>query len=1155
MLFLTIGCNAPFRGPDPACKQLWLHLIMTFILLTCFLLQADAKGTSWNLAGIIKYSEKVTFSGKNVSLEKLFNVIEDQTGYVVFYNYIIIQNAKPVTIHAKDFPIEQFLENCLSNQGLKYVIEEKTILITKKDQTSVVEMLPLLPPPNDVHGHVSDNLGNPMGGATVSIKGTTVSVLTDTSGNFSINAHENSTLIISYAGYKSQEILVSGATIFTVSMQELNNGLDEVVVVGYQSQKRSDITGAVSIVNVGDVSRIPIGFADQALQGQAAGVRVTQSTGQPGDGVAIRIRGVGTINNNDPLYIVDGIPTKDGINFLSSNDIATITVLKDAASAAIYGSRSANGVVVITTKSGKAGKSQITYNGFYGIQTHGYLTPMVNNQEYVTLYNEAANNDNAGVTNPILLRPLIPDTLQMDNTNWLSSIFQNAPIQSHELSINGGSDKAQYFVSGNIFDQDGIVLNSWYKRYTLHTKLNVQLASKVSMGVNVNLSYSDKNAVGSSGDGYGGNGGSVVRYALFRDPAIPIKNPDGSYSDLPAYPNFFGDGYNPVALAVYTDNTEKQYRVFGDIYVQYNILKNLIFKTDLGEDVFINEDRTYNMNYGTNLRVNSPSVLTETNTTSLNMTWNNTLRYNKTFGENNNLSVLLGTEAISNSTSSQTGSDRNFPTQIPSLEYLGLGADITSEKVSESLQQWSLFSLFGNINYNYNSLYYLSFNVRRDGSSRFGPDNRYANFFSGSAGWSLHNEKWFQNLFPSVSRTKLRASYGQLGNQDITNYPWAFLVKPGYNYVFGSTPASAQGYTISNRGNPDVKWESSTVADVGLDLAILNDRLSFSADYFVRTTTDMLVQVPLPLIGGSAAPPYQNDGSVQNKGFEFELNYRNNGNRFQYSINANFATLQNKVLSLANGAPIQGGRIDNGIFATSTAVGHPIGSFYGFQMEGIFQNTADIFKHAYQGPGVVPGDVMYKDQNGDGVINQSDRTFLGSAIPLFTYGLTLSMNYSNFDLSIFFQGSYGNKIYSQVDQDIEGFYRPFNLTQRVYDTRWHGEGTSNTMPLVSWDQAANNILEPSSRFLQDASYVRLKNLQLGYTIPTKITNRAHLKGLRIYFTTQNLITITKFMGLDPEMHVSNNVNAEPYKGDVAAGIDWGTYPSSRSYIVGVNLNL
>ncbi len=1144
MLCLTIGCKAPLKGWGCFVYNSSLRMKLTIIFFITFLLQVNARG----------FSQKISFSGKDVPLEKLFKVIEEQTGYVVFYNYNVIQEAKPVTIFAKDLPLEQFLNNCLSNQPLKYVIEGKTILITKKDSTSGIESVRFIPPTIDIHGQVLNKAGSPLIGATVSLKGTNISVITDASGKFSLTVPDSGVLIISYIGYKTEEIAVNGRSELIVSIQELNKGMDEVVVVGYQSQRRSDLTGAVDVVNVNDVARLPVATVEQGLQGQAAGLRVTQSTGQPGDGVAVRIRGVGTINNDDPLYIIDGVPTKDGINFLSSNDIASITVLKDAASAAIYGSRSANGVVVITTKTGRAGaKAQITYNGYYGIQTHGYLIPMTNAQEYKELYNEAATNDNAGVTNPILLRPLIPDTLQLANTNWEEAIFHNAPIQSHEISINGGSDKTQYFISGNLFDQEGIILNSWYKRYALHAKLNLQLTEKLSMGLNLNFSYSDKNAIGSSGDGFGGNGGSVVRYALFRTPPIPIFNADGSYSDLPASPNFFGDGYNPVALANYTDNTEKQYRVFGDVFAQYAILKNLVFKTDLGTDVFINEDRTYNRNYGTNNRVNSPSVLTVSNTTSENFTWNNTLRYNTTIKGAHNLSILLGTEAITNSTAVNGGSDRNFPDQIPSLEYLGNGSDISSEKVFQTLNQWSLFSLFGNVNYNYKSRYYATFNVRRDGSSRFGPDNRYATFLSGAAAWSLHNEKWFRDALPEISKAKFRVSYGQLGNQDIGNYPWASVVTQGYNYVLGTPPTSVPGYTISSRGNPDVKWESATMSDAGFDFGLWNDRLTFSVDYFVKTTTDMLVRKPLPLIGGSALPPYQNDGSIQNKGWEFELNYKKATGRFQYNVSANFATLQNKVLSLANNAPIQGGRIDNGIFATLTAVGHPIGSFYGYEMEGIFQNQSDIFKHAYQGNGIVPGDVMYKDLNGDGVINDSDRTFLGSAIPLFTYGLTATFYYSNFDLTIFFQGSYGNKIYSQVDQDIEGFYRPFNLTQRVYDTRWHGEGTSNTMPLVSWNQASNNIKEPSSRFLQDASYVRLKNVQLGYTIPARTMNKAHIKSLRIYFTSENLFTITKFTGLDPEMHVSNNVNAEQYQGDLAAGIDWGTYPTARSYIVGINL--
>jgi TonB-linked SusC/RagA family outer membrane protein len=443
--------------------------------------------------------------------------------------------------------------------------------------------------------------------------------------------------------------------------------------------------------------------------------------------------------------------------------------------------------------------------------------------------------------------------------------------------------------------------------------------------------------------------------------------------------------------------------------------------------------------------------------------------------------------------------------------------------------------------------------VRRDGSSRFGPENQYGTFFSGSAGWNAHNEKWVEDHLPAISKLKLRASYGELGNQEIPDYGFISIIGNLYNYPFGQSPVSNPGSTVQTRGNPKVKWESSTQIDAGIDIGVWKDKLNVTVDYFIKTTSDMLIPVPLPIIGGSAKPPYLNAGKVENKGLEIDLNYKNNDHLFKYDVGINFSTLKNTVLSLSNGQPIGGARIDNNYNATLTTVGHPIGSFYLYEQEGIFQNEADVFAHAYQGKNIKPGDVKFKDQNGDGFIDENDRAFLGSAIPKYTFGATANFEYKNLDLSVFFQGQYGNKIYSQVNMDIEGFYRAFNVTQRVYDERWHGEGTSNTMPRVSFSGASNNKY-PSSRFLEDGSYVRLKNVQLGYTIPEKIVSRFHIKSLRFYVTGQNLWTLTNYTGLDPEMHVSDNVKRDTYGGDVAAGIDWGTYPSARSYIIGVNLN-
>lgn len=1094
----------------------------------------------------------VVIDNSSAKLQNIFTLIEKQTPFTFAYDENDINVSKEVNLPTGQQLLKIILSEIAKQTGLRFT--EKANVILVKAASPEIKKIELNVP---VKGAVLDSGGAPLSGVTVLIKGTKVAVVTDGNGNYSVNAPENSTLVFSIIGYQRQEIKINGQAVLNVSMVIEGKDLNEVIVVGYQTRRRADLSGAVSVVDVGDISKLPVLSVDQALQGKAPGVRVTQNTGQPGDGVVVRIRGVGTIGDNNPLFIVDGVPTKDGINFLSANDIESYVVLKDAASAALYGARASNGVVLITTKAGKRGKAQFNYSGYGGIQTPGDLTKMLNTDKYVEIYNEAVANDNLDISNPTLKRKPIPAGLAAANTDWLKEIFRNARIQSHQLSVRGGSDKALYYISGNYFKQDGIILNSWYERYSLLSKLNLELTDRLSLANSINISYSKKNRIGSSGDGYGGNGGSVVRYALFRTPAIPVYDSANVYSDLPLYPNYFGDGYNPVALAQKMDNKETQYRVFTNIYLEYKITKSIKFKTDAGLDFSVTNNKRFDENYGTNLRVNSPSRLSENTATNFNFVWNNTIKYNKVYDGVHNINFVGGTEAISNQTKVLGGSDNTFPDQIGSLRYLNNGLALT-KTVFEGQQEWALFSLFGNINYTYDNKYLFSVNARRDGSSRFGSDHKYGNFYSGSVGWNIHNEKWVQDHLPVFSKIKLRGSYGQLGNQDIGNYAFASIIGRGYNSVFGEPQASNFGYTISTRGNEKVKWESSTQANAGIDLGIWHNKLNLIVDYFIKTTSDMLIPIPLPLIGGSASTPYVNAGKVENKGLEVELNYSNDDHKLKYHINLNFATLQNKVLSLSNGEPIPGGRIDNGIYAALTTVGQPIGSFYLYEMDGIFQNDAEIISSAYQGNYIRPGDVKFKDVSGpdgkpDGVINERDRKFLGSAIPKYTYGATANLQYQNFDLSVFFQGAYGNKLYLQVNQDIEGFYRAFNVTQRLYDQRWHGEGTSNTMPRVSWLGSSNNKT-PSSRFLEDGSYVRLKNVQIGYNIPKKIVSKWHITNLRIYLTGQNLLTFTKYSGLDPEMNTSDNLNGEKYRGDVAAGIDWGTYPSARSYILGVNLN-
>ncbi len=1106
----------------------------------------------------------VSLSVTNQPIETILERLEKIADVQFAYSYELIKAERKTSLNAKNERLERVLNELLTPLQVDYSVSGSRLIILKPKAGDAAlsppadfraSLLPEAPATIDrvVTGTVLDGKNQPVPGVNLVVKGTKTGTSTDAQGNFRITVADDQAIIqFSSVGYLGQEITVGNRSTLTVTLQDDNKSLSEVVVVGYGTQKKADLTGAVSTVTAKDISRLPVAGIDQALQGKSSGVRVTQSTGAPGEGVAVRIRGVGTINDNSPLFIIDGVPTKDAFSVLNPADIESMSVLKDASSAAIYGARAANGVIVVTTKRGKSGAPRITLNAYTGIQQHGRLIPMANSQEYISIYNEAATNDNAFVTNPSLQRQLIPSTLQVADTDWQKAIFRTAPIQNYQLTISGGTERSHYLLSGNYFDQQGIILNSGYKRYALRTSIDTEIAGKVKIGTNLNITYSKRNIVGSSGDGYGGNGGSIVRYALFRTPAIPVYDQNGDYTDLPQFPALLGDGYKQVGLAEKQDNKEQQYRVFGDIFGEWQILKNLRFRTDAGLDLNILNRKTFNENWGTNNRINSPSTLVNRFSPASTLTWNNTLNYDITVAANHQITALAGTEAIHSVSRDVGGSDRNFIDQVDNLRYLGQGADITGRQSFESDSRWALFSLFGRVNYAYKDKYLASFNVRRDGSSRFSPNNRYANFFSGSVGWNIDQEAFFQPLAQIISLLKLRASIGQLGNQDIGNYPYASLIGSGYNYVFGASPQAVAGYAVVSRGNTNVKWESSTQTDIGLEVGVLQNKIQLTADYFIKQTSDILVPIPVPKSGGSAAAPYVNAGKVENRGLELDLIYRNKKGPFSYDITANASFIHNKVLSLSDGRPIPGGRIDNGVFATLTEPGYPIGSFYLLQQDGIFQNADQIFTSAFQGNNIKPGDVRFKDINGDGLINQLDRSHVGSPIPTLTYGLTANLQWKIFDVSAFFQGVSGNKIYYQVGTDIEGFCRAFNVTKRVVDGRWHGEGTSNSQPRVSWSGSANNK-QPSTRFLEDGAYTRLKNLQIGYTLPSTLSRKFGSTSVRVYVSGQNLLTFTKYPGLDPEQQSSDNLNNEQFKGDVAVGIDWGTYPSARTYTVGLNV--
>lgn len=1015
-----------------------------------------------------------------------------------------------------------------------------------------------------VEGTVTDTkTGETLIGVTVQIKGTSTGTTTDIYGKYRLSADQlnaSSILLFSYIGYTAVEQTLNGRTVIDVKLSPAETMLDEVVVVGYGTAKKRNVLGAVTTVNNKELAVTPVADVAQAMQGRAAGVVITQNTGAPGEGVSVRIRGTGSLNSsNSPLYIVDGIATNDALKILSPGDIESITILKDASSAAIYGSRANNGIVLITTKKGKKGETKVTYRGQTGLQMATGLTKMVNTRDYVTIYNEAATNDNAFLE-PNLQRPLITseDAAGFADVNHVDELLQTAPINSHELSISGGTESTNYLLSTSFFDQKGIIKGSGYTRGTARLDINTDASKWLTVGMSMLAGLSSNDIIGSSGDGLGGNGGSLIRYAFFRNPAIPVRFSNGTFVDRPAeyfadlygitldegqkYDSFLGDGYNPVGMSHFADNNHKDDTYLGKAYFIAKITSKLKFTTNVGMDIKNSFSRRFNPTWGTLGRINGTNSLDVASERTSNWMVNNLFNYETTIGESNTLSAMIGFEAVKNGGKITGASDNDFQSEQDELIYIGNGAGI--KKAYQSEYASSLASFFGRVNYDLKGKYYISGTLRRDGSSRFVKENKWGTFYSLSAGWVIKQENflkdvnWLENL-------RLRIGYGAIGNQDVDLYANTDKIVPDYNYPFGGI--SNIGYAQNALGNEDLMWETSYQYNAGTDVELWKGALAFSLDYFYKVTENMLVKASNPPSTGNAQPSWINNGSVLNTGLELEATFNRSKKNWGYSIGGNLSFIHNEVLDMD--APSDNGIVESGVTATRTEVGEEIGSFYLYEMDGIFQSETDILLSAYQGPNIHPGDVKYKDQNGDGYIDNLDRTHLGSAIPKMIGGINLSANYKNFDISLFFQGTYGNKIYVQINQDIEGFYRGFTVTQRYFDERWTGEGTSDTQPRASWSSKSNNA-RPSSRFLEDGSYVRLKNLQIGYTLSANTLKSIGFDKARIYVSGTNLLTLTKFSGLDPEMTVSDNSKNE---GDLANGIDWGTYPSAMTLMFGIEV--
>lgn len=1009
---------------------------------------------------------------------------------------------------------------------------------------------------NIIKGNVTEDEGAPMIGVSILEKNTSNGTITDVDGSYSLKVNsDKAILVFSYLGYKSQEVSLDGRTMIDIRLELDSKVLDDIIVTGYRKETRTDISTAISSIKSRDIEKLVVSGVEQALQGQTPGVSVTQVTGSPGDDIAVRIRGAGTLGNNNPLFIVDGVPTSGNINMFSTNDIQSIEVLKDGASAAIYGSRASNGVVIVTTKRGKSGKPVFSLNVSNGIQTPIRLPKLLNASEYLTIRNEAINNANT-LRNPAnQIKPYdvaILDTLP--NVNWLDKVFANAPIQQYALSSMVGNDNSNLYISADYQNQDGIFKGQNFKKYQV--RINGETGNKFfRIGNNLSFGHTERKVIGSSGDGFGaGNELSAIRYALIAAPVFSGKDAQGRDIKVTSElgdPTLYGDGNaNPLVLINNTDWRINRSRIFGNVFAEITPIKDLKLRTTLGGDFTFEREKLFKERLSA--AIYEPTSLNEGRVFNQTLIWNTTASYDKSFGKHK-LSGLIGTEVITNHTDYIGASANNFRRTDPLFRYLSasVAEDIMNVGISGIATEWALVSYFGMLGYNFDNKYILSGALRKDGSSRFGPENRWGIFPSVSGAWIVSNEEFLRdnNL---ISELKLRASWGKLGNQEIGVYPYSSLVRTGDRvYAFGDNIVT--GSSILETGNSAIKWETSTQSNLGLDLGLWQDKLTFTTDIFRKVSEDVLVRVPIPQSGGSTRAPYINAASVENKGIEFALSYRSTGKDFNYYVSPNVSIVRNKVLSIAGSEPILGGfGLSDGPL-TKTEPGRPIGSFFLWEMDGIFQSMEEIESSPYQTKDTRPGDVKFVDINGDNIIDDKDRSHAGNPFPEFTYGMQLGVNYKNFDLSAMLQGVQGNDVYFLYGNfAYETQSRGFNSYADILN-RWTPTNTDTNIPKVSLDDRNGNR-RASTRFLYDGSYMRIRNISLGYNLKS-VLKWDQISAMRVYFTVQNAFTFTKYPGLDPEIQANaNDTRGLGLSSDLAVGIDWGTVPAPRTYVAGIKID-
>ncbi|MFK8009299.1 MAG: SusC/RagA family TonB-linked outer membrane protein [Saprospiraceae bacterium] len=1125
-----------------------------FSLLRFFLLLflINISFASLQAKSIFYLSSNNTFTSnqsQTIPLQEAIDNLAKIYDVSIIYDVEQLEKAKIKDWKTSKKSIEVDLKDLLKNFDLSYQkLNDRTFVIKKNKKnnslkkknssTSVAPPKPVLKM-LDAKGFILDNeTREPLIGVNIFVENSGEGTVTELDGSFTIRAEEGSLLTISYLGYLTQEIKIKKANLGTILLSTNSSQLDEVVVVGYGTQRRSDLTGALSSVSEKELKALPSTGLDQALQGRAAGVYVTQNSGAPGGGVSIRIRGIGSTLTAEPLYVIDGIPVvndnqasssnfseldgggqnSNALNTINPSDIESIEILKDASATAIYGARAANGVVLITTKRGAKGTSNLAFETYYGVQELSKKIPVLNLREYAEYYNDVGWEGIEEFQNPELLG---------EGTDWQDAVFRQAQMQNYQLTASGGTEKTRYALSGSYHSKEGIVVGSDFNRISGKINLDHSISDRVRIGNSFLLSRTKENIT------FNDNSSGVVYTALLMVPNAPVRNSDGSFAGPQEEITLSFD--NPVARALETNDVNRKTRVLSNIYLEADLFSFLKYRTEFGTDLIYSDHSTFFPSFE---RGNffGKSGIRKNNSSSRFWINKHLLTFNKKFADKHNLTVLAGFEAQTGGYDWLYASRDNLPTN--DLQQINLG-DIGQQQTGGGAGHWALLSYFGRFNYGFDDKYLLTGTLRVDGSSRFSPNNRYGVFPSAAFAWRLSNEEFIKNI-EAIDNFKLRVGVGEVGNQEIGLYSYLANLR-NTNVVFGDQLVT--GFVPDNISNPDVRWESSFQTNVGIDLGLFNNRLELIMDYYVKKADGMLLPALIPLTSGSLNAPFVNIGEIENRGLEVSLNTVNTTGQLKWNSGINFSINRNEVINLGDNGNLVG--IIQRIPVTRTEEGKSISQFYGYVMEGIFQDQAEVTESPFQSDGTRAGDIKFADLNDDGIINDEDQTFIGNPLPDFTLNFSNEFNFKGFDLNIFIQGVYGNEILNLMRRDIEGLAGLNNQSSVVKDRFTNLDGGTTVPRPTGSDPNANRRV--SSRFIEDGSFIRIKNITLGYNFPKTWLGRAGFSNLRLYASTQNLYTFTNYSGYDPEV---GSYNQNP----LINGVENGRYPISRSYTFGINAN-